>query len=355
MSSPSARGSSSRSSPRGRRPSPATLPWRCIRRTRATRGFVGLHVWRPLVREQIPDRGRRRGGPGVRHRRAQDHPGARQGRFRDRPAPPAAGPRRAQRRRHAQRARRPGAGGPGPVRRPQEGRRTAQGRRRPREGGALREQRRLLRARRRADRAAPDDAVVAALSARRGGQGGGARRAHQVLSGALDEGLPALAREHPGLVHQPPALVGPPHSGVVSPGARPREAHRGRPPRSGEGACVARRPRRSGELGAGGGRARHLGLVLALAVRHDGLAGPGGDGAGRLRLLLSDRDARDRARHHLLLGGAHDHGGPRIHPARRAAGAAHPVPERLFHRHHPRPSRAARCRSRSAIRPIRST
>ena len=167
----------------------------------------------------------------------------------------------------------PELGGPGPVRRTQEGGRAAQGRRRPREGGALREQRRLLRARRRAHRAAPHDAVVAALSARRGGQGGGARRPHQVPSGALVQGLPALAREHPGLVHQPPALVGPSHSRLVSQRARPREAHRGRSPRSGQGACVARRPRRSAELGAGGGRARHVGLVLALAVRDDGLAG----------------------------------------------------------------------------------
>ena len=173
--------------------------------------------------------------------------------------------------------------------------------------------------------------------------------------GALGEGLPPLARQHPGLVHQPPAVVGPPHPGVVPEGHRPGETHRGRPPRSGEGARFARRPGRSGELGAGGGRARHLGVLLALAVRHHGLAGPGRDGSGRLRFLLPDNDPRHGPRHHLLLGGADDHGRPRIRPARRAAGAAHPVPERLFHRDHPRPPRAARCQNRSATRPIRST
>src|SRR5690606_41228638 len=31
----------------------------------------------------------------------------------------------------------------------------------------------------------------------------------------LDQHLPPLDGEHPGLVHQPPALVGPPHPGLV--------------------------------------------------------------------------------------------------------------------------------------------
>ena len=52
--------------------------------------------------------------------------------------------------------------------------------------------------------------------------------------------------------------------------------------------------------------------LVALAVRDAGLAG--GD-AGPAP-LLPDRRPRHRARHHLLLGRAHDHGGLRVHAAR---------------------------------------
>ncbi len=76
-------------------------------------------------------------------------------------APQTRADRRAHARCPSQRAGRPGAGRPGSLRRPQEGRRIAQGTRQPREGGTLREQRRLFGARRRADRTAPDVAVVA--------------------------------------------------------------------------------------------------------------------------------------------------------------------------------------------------
>ena len=75
---------------------------------------------------------------------------------------------------------------------------------------------------------------------------------------ALGNGLPALAGEHSGLVHQPPALVGPSHSGLVSEaGTRKfRQSH----PRRHRAAV------RRGELGAGPRRARHLVFELALAV-----------------------------------------------------------------------------------------
>ncbi len=82
---------------------------------------------------------------------------------------------------------------------------------------AVREQRRLQRARRRADRAAPERAMVSEISAGRGSAGRGRSGEHDSFSSrALGKGLPALAGEHPGLVHQPSALVGPSHSGVVS-------------------------------------------------------------------------------------------------------------------------------------------
>ena len=59
----------------------------------------------------------------------------------------------------------------------------------------------------------------------------------------------------------------------------------------------------------GSRRARHLVLVVALAVQHAGLAqGHAGDA-----LLLPDQLAHHRSRHHLLLGGAHDHGRARVH------------------------------------------
>ena len=65
----------------------------------------------------------------------------------------------------------------------------------------------------------------------------------------------------------------------------------------------------SGKLDAGSRRARHVVLVAALALlglrlaRED--AGPRG--------LLSDRRARDRLRHPLLLGRPDDHGRPALH------------------------------------------
>jgi valyl-tRNA synthetase len=66
--------------------------------------------------------------------------------------------------------------------------------------------------------------------------------AHPVPSRALGQGLPALARQHPGLVHQPPALVGAPDPGLVPQGARPRPPHRGRPQGPGEGPRLRRGP-----------------------------------------------------------------------------------------------------------------
>ena len=88
--------------------------------------------------------------------------------------------------------------------------------------------------------------------------------------------------------------------------------------------CQIESPR-TRELGAGPRRARHLVQFLALAVCHHGLAG-----ADRhAQEVLSHHRPGHRPGHHLLLGGPHDHGRLRVHgrPA---------VPQRLFHRHHPR-------------------
>ena len=78
---------------------------------------------------------------------------------------------------------------------------------------------------------------------------------------------------------------------------------------------------------AGQRRARHVVQLAALAVQHDGLAGPDRG----LPPLLPDRPDVDRVRHHLLLGCADDHVGRQVH-------GRHPVPRRVHHR--PRARRA---------------
>ncbi len=75
-----------------------------------------------------------------------------------------------------------------------------------------------------------------------------------------------------------------------------------------------------GPAAARGGRARHLVQFGPVAVRHTGLAG----GDPEARGLLSHLGALHGARHHLSVGGPHDHDGHRVH-GRRA----------LQRRHHP--------------------
>ena len=74
----------------------------------------------------------------------------------------------------------------------------------------------------------------------------------------------ALDGEHPRLVHLPPALVGPPHPGLVLRRRRHDRRASDEPTRC--PTCGAT------ELRAGPGRARHLVLVGAVAVRHARLA-----------------------------------------------------------------------------------
>src|SRR5690625_6418990 len=107
--------------------------------------------------------------------------------------------------------------------------------------------------------------MVFKISCRGGGEAGGARSADSVSSGALGESLSALARQHPGLVHQPSALVGASDSGLVSKRFGSFEV--------GKLACFAGTACRFGKLGTGRGCSRYMGLLVALSVCGDRLAG----------------------------------------------------------------------------------
>ena len=197
------------------------------------RAFVGRTAVIPFVDRPVPDRRRRVRGPRVRDRRREDHPRPRPRRLRDGQAsrPPddrhPRGRRATERRRRAVRRH-------GPVRGPEGGRGAAGGRRRPGGHEAARDAHRALPALERHHRAAPQDAVVHPdEAAGRGRARGDAIRAHDDPPGALRQGLGALAHRDPRLERQPPALVGPPHPGLVLPG-RARDGVRGsgrsRPP-----------------------------------------------------------------------------------------------------------------------------
>ena len=71
------------------------------------RSSLGKKVWRPLDRAELPIIGDRGDRSGIRHRRAEGDAGARQGRFRDRPAARPAGDRRPASQRQDQLARCP--------------------------------------------------------------------------------------------------------------------------------------------------------------------------------------------------------------------------------------------------------
>ena len=162
-----------------------------------------------------------------------------------------------------------------------------------------------LAARRRDRRADDLNSMVredrAAGESRPGGREGWA---HTHRAGPLREGVLQLDGEHQGLVHQPAAMVGAPHPGVVLPGRThdhwPRGSER------------LRHLRLEGTQ-AGFGRTGYLVLLGALAVFHVGLAGTD---AGP-QVLLSHVDHGNGLRHPVLLGGAHDHDGTGVHRAKR--------------------------------------
>ena len=103
-------------------------------------------------------------------------------------------------------------------------------------GDAARDGHRALPAQQRRHRAAPQDAVVHPdRAARRARARGDARGPDADPARALREDLGALADEHPRLERVAPAVVGPPHPGLVLPG-RPRDGHRRTP--AGPDACA---------------------------------------------------------------------------------------------------------------------
>ena len=231
----------------------------------------------------------------VRHRRAEDHARPRPQRLRDRPQPRAGGDLRDRRGRPHDR------GGRRAVRRHDRaggargrGGRAARGRA-DRAHRALRAQRALLAPLRRADRALDLAAVVHAHGrARGGGARAGPRRAHPDQARGPAAALRELAGEHPAVVHLPPAVVGPPDPRLLP---RGRRALRGRRAARGRG------------LGARPGRARHVVLEPAVAVRHARLA-PRHAGAAR---LLPDRRALHGGRHPVPVGGPDGDDGPGVH------------------------------------------
>jgi valyl-tRNA synthetase len=135
----------------------------------------------------------------------------------------------------------------------------------------------------------------------------GGERQRQVRAAELDQHLPPLAGQHPGLVHLAPALVGPPHPGLV----RRRRQSSSR---------ATKRPRRRAEAAGYRGALRRDEDVLetwfssALWSHSAPWAGPmptrwqyGFD------VLPADLGAGHRLRHHLLLGGPDDHDDRPLH------------------------------------------
>ena len=207
----------SRSPRPARRRSSGTPRWRSTRTTRATgpRRAPGAH---PVRGSRRPDHRRRRRGPCLRDRRGQDHAGPRPRRPRDRPAPrPPRTDHPGRRRddhRHRDALRRAR-----PVRCARRHRGRPRGGRRPRGRRATRDGHRPLPAQQRHHRAAAQDAVVHPDDAARGtGARGDPQRTDPDPPRAIREDLGALADRHPRLERLAPAVVGPPHPGLVLPG-----------------------------------------------------------------------------------------------------------------------------------------
>ena len=288
---------------------------RSVSRPRRARGD-------PAVRRPAAADRRRSVGPArLRHRRGEDHAGARLRRLRARPPPRPADDQRPRRggadERQRRRVRRAG-----PIRGPSRDRRTAARDGRPRGRAAARDGHRPLREVRHRRRAAPQRPVVHPHEAA-GGAGAriGHRRADPDHPRALREGLRPLDGEHPRLGGRASAVVGPPDPGLVLPGRPRHRLRRGR--RTGR----LRRVRSPG-IGAhpGDRHLRHLVQLRAVAVQHARLArrDPGSPA------LLPDQRHGDRVRDPLLLGRADD-------DARPLPDRCRAVPHGLPARDRPRP------------------
>ena len=241
-----------------------------------------------------PDRRRRLRGPGVRLRRGQGHAGARPQRLRHRRAPRLRQDQHHERRRdHLRGGRRlrrarPLRGPQARAGRPRGARRAGQDRRARPLGGPLLPLPHGHRA------VALGPVVRRHEAARRAGDRGRARRSRDVPPQALGERLLPLDGQHPRLVHLSAAVVGAPDPGVLLRRLRHDGRQHGRPDRV---------PHVRGSDAAGRGRARHVVLLAALAVRHARLA----RAHARGRLLLPDQRAVDRARHPVPVGRPHGH------------------------------------------------
>ena len=214
--------------------------------------FLGREI--PIIDDAVR-------GKGLRHRGAQGHAGPRPQRLRDRPAARADAD-------DGHRRRRPDERGGGPF--------AGLDRFEAREAvlKSLEEQGLLVKIGeahrtprpvpplRHGHRAAPLPAVVRedGAAGRAGARGLSKTATVPLHSGTLGQDLPELDGEHPRLVHLAPALVGAPHPGLV--------LRRLRQERTWPATSARRLPevRRRGAFTPGPGRARHLVLVVALAV-----------------------------------------------------------------------------------------
>ena len=214
-------------------------------------------------RPHDPGDRRRLRRPGVRHRLREDHAGARFQRLPGRAAPRPGADQHPHAGCEDQRQRAGGLPRPRPLRGAQARARRSAGAGAAGVGEAAQAQGAALRAHRRDRRADAHRPVVRAHGrARQARPGSGRPRRGQVLPRALDHHLQPLAREHPGLVHLAPALVGTPDPGLVRRGGqRLRRPQRGGSPRQ---ARLA--PHASRRTAARQRRARHLVLLGAGAV-----------------------------------------------------------------------------------------
>ncbi len=272
---------------RGRHDAPGDAPGRhgrgrATRTIRATPRSIGRRAMIPFVDRAVPiiadpvvDRAFGTGAVKITPAHDQDdyETGKRHG---------LADDHRARRRRPRQRERRP-VRRPGPLRGPPPDRGSPAGARRPGVDQGPRDAPRPLPALRRRRGAAPQDAVVRPRRAARGGRPGGDPLGQDPdPAGALRQGLGALDDRDARLERQPPAVVGPPHPGLVLPG-RPHDGD-GRPGRPG-GLRGLRPPGR--RAAPGRGHLRHLvqlGPVAVLDPR-----------AGRRRRATSSASTRARS------------------------------------------------------------
>ena len=303
---------------------------------------------RPLRRARGAGDRRRARRAVVRLRRPQDHPRARSAGLRDRPRPRAA---RADGDRPRRPDERPGRRPRGPdAGRGRRGRRRLdQGARPARQAGELPALGRHLRAVPFADRAADlAPVVVRDEGAGRARDRGAARAARALPSGVAAPVRDRVAGGDPRLVPLAAALVG---ASAADLDDAERRGHLRRHRGGGAGARGRRR-----RADARPGRARHLVLVGALAVRDARLAGAD----ARARGVLPGQRQLDRARDHPALGEQDDLGRARAdgrgsvhgrdHPLDRARGRrAADVEEPRDGRRPARDDRGAR-RRRDAIR-----